>query len=158
MPEVVEAIERFDPGDGPAAVAAKAWLTTQALNDPLESATRLWVARTELLGFYALANGAVVLRSSHRKGLGVHYPTQPAVIVTWIAKSKTHDVDGSVLLDHAIGAALQVATISAATVLALDPFDEETAEMWRTRHGFRNSVESSPATGLRRLFLPLSTL
>jgi hypothetical protein len=156
LPELVEAISRFDPGKRPAAVAAAEWLREHALREPLESATRLCVASNEVLGFYSLANGAVVLRSSHRKKLGTYYPTQPAVVVTWIAKSAGHEFDGSLLLDHAIGAARRVAQESAATVLALDPYDLETAEMWRSRFGFRNSLESGPASDLPRLFLPLT--
>jgi hypothetical protein len=156
LPELVEAVAQFDAGDRPAAVAAVRWLQDQALREPFESATRLCVARNEVLGFYALANGAVVMRSSHRKHLGARYPTQPAVIVTWIAKSATHEFDGSLLVEHAIGAALRVSRESAATVLALDPYDTETAEMWRSRYGFKNSAENAPGGDLPRMFLPLT--
>jgi hypothetical protein len=156
-PELVDAVAQFDAGGKPAAVAAAEWLRDRALLEPLESATRLCVVEMEVVGFYALANGAVVMRSNQRRQLGTQYPTQPAVIVTWIAKSARHEFDGNLLVEHAIGAARQVARDSAATVLGLDPFDAETAEMWRSRYGFKNSASTGPGGDLRRMFLPLRT-
>jgi len=72
-----------------------------------------------------------------------------------MAKSVSHNVDGTQLLNHAIGAAQKAAEQSAATVLALDPYDEETAKMWAGK-GFRNS--RTPVHGhdsLKRMWIPL---
>ncbi|MBA3509795.1 MAG: hypothetical protein H0T19_06850 [Thermoleophilaceae bacterium] len=156
-PELVEAVEAFDPGPRPAAEAAATWLRDDGLRDPPESVARLYVASGKLLGFYALANGDVELTSSHRKKADLQRPTQPAVVLTWIAKSTEHEVEGGLLVAHATGVAREAAEISAATVFALDPFDEETAEMWRLK-GFRNSRTPVPGeAGLKRMWIPLQT-
>ena len=156
FPELVEAVARFDAGDLPAAIAAAEWLKQEALREPLESATRLCVAHSQVLGYYALANGSVALKSRQRRQLGVHYVTQPAIIVTWIAKSIAHEFDGSLLVEHALGSARRAAQESTATVLGLDPFDADTAEMWKRRYGFRDSLENGPGRELPRMFVALT--
>jgi len=90
-------------------------------------------------------------------------PTQPAVLLTWIAKSVHHDVDGRTLLDEVIGRARSSADVIAATVLALDPVDADTASMWKSRFGFRPSQtvlsgqhDIPEEERLRRLWYPLA--
>ncbi len=53
---------------------------------------------------------------------------------------------------HAVATARRASALQATAVLAVDPFDEETDEMWRKAFGFRPSSE--PGT-LKRLWLPL---
>jgi hypothetical protein len=156
-PELEAAIESFDAGDRPAAQEAAAWLREHGLDG--ESQAYLAVVDGEIVGFYALTAGAVELSGNARRRLGVSHPTQGAVLVTWIAKSAKHDLDGAVLVNDAIGVAQEMADSVAATVLALDPFDQETAEMWRKKFKMRNSLtklrvpEGEP--DLKRMFLPL---
>jgi hypothetical protein len=156
-PEFEGAIEAFDAGDLPAAQGAAAWLREHGLNG--ESQTYLAVVDGEVVGFYALTAGAVELSGKARKKLGVAHPTQGAVLITWLAKSSQHNIDGALLLQDAIGIAQETAEKVAATVLALDPFDRETAEMWHKRFKMRNSLtklrtpEGEPE--LKRMFVPL---
>jgi hypothetical protein len=76
------------------------------------------------------------------------------VLLTWIAKSAVHPCDGLRMVRHAVRQARKAAEFSAATLLALDPFDEETADMWRREHGF---IDGKPPRegALPRLVIPL---
>jgi len=153
-----QAIVDFDPGPRPAAQAAALWLREHGLSG--ESQPYLAVVGRCIAGFYALTVGQVVLSSGRRKKLGLTYSTQGAVLVTWMAKSAHHDLDGGVLVTDAIGIALEIAEKASATVLALDPYDQPTSEMWKSRYAMRESRtelmarDGEPA--LRRLYLPLS--
>jgi hypothetical protein len=153
-----QAIADFDPGPLAAAQAAAKWLREDGLGD--ESQPYLAVADQAIAGFYALTVGQVILSGHHRKKLHLTFSTQGAVLLTWIAKSAQHEFDGGVLLTDAIGIALEVAEKASATVLALDPYDRATADMWKTRYAMRESRtelgarDGEPA--LRRLYLPLS--
>jgi len=88
------------------------------------------------------------------------FSTQGAVLVTWIAKSVRHALDGGMLVTDAIGIALEIAEKASATVLALDPYDQPTSDMWKHRYAMRESrTELKARDGeptLRRLYLPLS--
>lgn len=150
-----EAVAGFDAGDKPAAMAAVGWLQSIDVNAVQESVTHLCFVDGHLVGFYALASGQAVLTTKRRAEVGVRLRTQPAVILTWVAKSAQHQFDGSQLIEDAVFEALKAAEHVAATVLALDPFDAETAEMWRARYGFVDSAENGPGRDLPRLVIPL---
>lgn len=157
-PEIIGMIEAFDAGARPAAQAAVAWLRESALAG--ESVAYLLIEDDELLGFYALTAGEVELSSKHRKDYGLAHPTQGAVLVTQLARSARHDVDGGLLLQDAIGVAAEIAGQIGATVLAVDPFDAETAEMWKRRFKLRSSrtvvpAHDDPEGKLKRLYVPL---
>jgi hypothetical protein len=59
-----------------------------------------------------------------------------------LARSETATLEGVAdhLLHHAVGLARHYARGVGATVIALDPYDEETDQMWRARYGFRASA------------------
>jgi hypothetical protein len=76
----------------------------------------------------------------------------PAALITWIAKDRRAALDGKLLPLHAAATARRAAELQATSVLVVDPFDEETATMWRERYGFRSSAE---ARKHKRLWLPL---
>jgi hypothetical protein len=40
-------------------------------------------------------------------------------------------------------------------MLALDPYDSDTAEMWKSRYGFRESAGPGPGADELRLWIPL---
>lgn len=153
-----QAIIDFDPGPRPAGQAAAQWLREHGLGG--ESQPYLAVVDRSIVGFYALTVGQVVLSGGHRKKLGLTFSTQGAVLVTWIAKSVRHELDGGVLVADAMGMALEVAEKASATVLALDPYDQPTSDMWKLRYALRESrTELRVRDGesvLRRLYLPLS--
>lgn len=159
VPEIARAVDEFQPLDVPAARACTEWLRTRSLGQPAESATHLLLQRGALLGFHALANGHAQLARGDRQRLGLHFVTQPAVILTQIARAVEAPDAGRLLMLHAVATARRAAELSAATVFALDPHDEGTARMWRSRYGFRESEQPGPgrSEALRRLWVPLTT-
>jgi hypothetical protein len=146
------ALDEFDAGERPAAVAAGAWLRGQAVDSYQTSRTRLLIAEHRIAGFYSLASAHVELRQRDRRRAGFDPARVPAALVTWIAKDKRAEIDGKLLLLHAAGTARRAAELQATAVLVLDPFDEQTATMWRERFGFRPSAETRTP---KRLWLPL---
>jgi hypothetical protein len=142
----------FDAGKRPAANAAADWLKSEALRSWQTARTRLLIADSRVAGFYSLASAHVVLSQRDRRRLGVTPPRVPAALVAWIAKDARAKVDGKSLLLHAAATARRVDALQATAVLAVDPFDQQTAMMWRQRFGFRSSSEPADR---RRLWLPL---
>jgi hypothetical protein len=153
--ELRGALDAFSAGNRPAAAAAAHWLKSRALTAYQTARTRLLVAEHRVAGFYSLASAQVALSQRDRRRLGVEPVQVPAALVAWIAKDARADVDGKTLLLHAAATARRAATLQATSVLVVDPFDEETAVMWRGRFGFRPSAEPAER---RRLWLPLQTL
>ncbi len=146
------ALDDFDAGGRAAAQAAGAWLQTQAVAEHRTSRTRLLVAAGRVAGFYSLASAQVELNQRDRRRAGVEPVRVPAALITWIAKDRHAAIDGKLLLLHATATARRVAELQATSVLVVDPFDEETAAMWRARYGFRPSAEARKP---KRLWLPL---
>lgn len=157
LPALHTAIAAFDPGARLAAHASALWLRDHALDAPPTSATRLLVQDATLLGFYALANGQAELSSTHQKRLGSRRPTQPAVVLTQIARHVAAPPGtGRLLFEDAVHIARRASLLSAATILALDPYDDATADMWRGRYRFAASrMPVRPGADLKRLWLPL---
>jgi hypothetical protein len=150
--ELRTALDAFDAGERPAAVAAREWLRTQAVDSYETSRTRLLIAERRIAGFYSLAAAQVELRQSDRRRAGLNPVRVPAALVTWIAKDRRAEIDGELLLLHAAGTARRAAKLQATAVLVVDPFDEATEGMWRERFGFRVSAEKREP---KRLWLPL---
>ena len=150
--ELRAALDEFDPGERPAALAAREWLRVQSVDSYQTSRTRLLIAEHRIAGFYSLAASQVELRQSDRRRAGFDPVRVPAALVTWIAKDKRAEIDGKLLLLHAVGTARRAAELQATAVLVLDPFDDQTAKMWRERFGFRASAEKRKP---KRLWLPL---
>jgi hypothetical protein len=153
--ELRVALDAFDAGARPAAVAAGSWLKTQALDSYQTSRTRLLVAEHRVAGFYSLASAQVALSQRDRRRLSVAPVRVPAALVAWIAKDVRVDIDGKVLLLHADATARRAAALQATSVLVVDPFDDETAAMWRQLFGFRPSAEPAER---KRLWLPLQAV
>jgi hypothetical protein len=89
------------------------------------------------LAFCALASSSVPLTRRQRAEVGSAYRATPATLVAWAAKAVDAGVDGQVLLSHAAAIAVAVRQLQATCVLALDPFDEDVAELWEERYGFK---------------------
>jgi len=111
----------------------------------------LLIADGRVVGFYSLASAQVELSQRDRPRVDVAPVRVPAALITWIAKDKRAEIDGKLLL-LAAATARRAAELQATSVLVVDPFDEETAAMWRERFGFRASVEARTP---KRLWLPL---
>jgi hypothetical protein len=146
------ALDDFDAGRRAAAKAAGAWLRTQSVTAHQTSRTRLLVASGRVTGFYSLASAQVELSQRDRRRVGAAPVRVPAALITWIAKDRRAEIDGKLLLLHAAATARRAAELQATSVLVVDPFDEETAAMWRERYGFRPSAEARKP---KRLWLPL---
>jgi len=153
--ELRAALDAFDAGERPAAVAAGSWLKTQALDSHQTSRTRLLVAEHRVAGFYSLASAQVALSQRDRRRLGMDPVRVPAALVAWIAKDVRAEINGNALLLHAAATARRAAVLQATSVLVVDPFDDETAVMWRERFGFRPSAEPAER---KRLWLPLQVV
>lgn len=160
MPEeLLAAIGRFDAGPHPAAGAAAEWLRTTAL-DSSSARTWLLVGSEMVLAYCALASAAVPLTRRQREEVGSAYRQTPATLVAWAAKAADAGIDGRVIIGHAVSVAIEVRRLQATCVLALDPFDEQVAELWKDRYGFRavappRDAESEPS---RRLWINLDPL
>jgi hypothetical protein len=150
--ELRGALDAFDAGERPAASAAGMWLRTEALASHQTSRTRVLIADHRVAGFYSLASAQVELSQHDRRRVGVNPVRVPATLVTWIAKDQRAEIQGKLLLLHAAATARRAAVLQATSVLVVDPFDDETAAMWRARFGFRPSAEARKP---KRLWLPL---
>jgi hypothetical protein len=156
-PELVDEVAQFDAGQRDAAQQAVSWLRERSLIVPAESVARLLLDNGKLLGFYALASASTELSRSQRQELGgSERRTQPATLLTQIARDiRAPAGTGGVLLQHAWAVARRGAGEIAATMLALDPYDSDTAEMWTGRWGFRDSAGPGPGGDEHRLWIPL---
>jgi hypothetical protein len=160
VPELVQAVEAFQPlGDWEAGQAAARWLRERALSVPPESATYLLVRSGAVMGFFALAAGQVQLSRRDVGELGLARRTQPAVILTWMARAADSEPGaGKRMTTFAVGLARRATEYLGATLLGLDPFDQEVGQYWLGR-GFQESELPPPGKDedhpIKRLWLPL---
>jgi hypothetical protein len=150
LPELGEAIRAFRPVSNPAGESAADWLAERALRHPQEATVRLRLSYGKVTGVYALCAAQIALSGEERAQLGgVHYRTQPAILLAQFARSTDTPGIGEEMLRHADSSARRALRYVGATVLVVDPFDQDTAEMWRQRFGFQDSEQ--PVPGNRRL-------
>jgi hypothetical protein len=140
-PELTVAIDTFDAGEREAAKAATHWLKHNAGRHYDTARTRLLVADGRVLGFYALASAQVKLRGTDRQQsfAGVEHSI-PAALIAWIAKAQDAAIEGREILLHAAATARRATEHQATAVLVVDPFDDDTSQMWQERFGFRASA------------------
>jgi hypothetical protein len=156
-PELVEEVAQFDAGQRDAAQQAVSWLRERSLLVPAESVARLLLDNGRLRGFYALASGSGELTVSQRRELGGgERRTQPATLLSQIARDiRAPAGTGGVLILHAVAVSRRGARQIAATMFTLDPYDSDTAEMWKRSYGFRDSAAPGPGADELRLWIPL---
>jgi hypothetical protein len=75
---------------------------------------------------------------------GLHYSTQPAILLAQFARAVHTPGIGEELLRHASSTARKALRYVGASVLVVDPFDAPTAMMWRDQFGFRASKHPVP--------------
>jgi hypothetical protein len=157
LPKLGEAIQAFEPVPGPAGESVAEWLAERALREPQEATVRLRLSHGRVTGVYALCAAQIALGTDERAQLGgVRYRTQPGILLAQFARAADTPGIGEELLRHADGTARRARAYVGATVLIVDPFDEQTAEMWRERFGFRDSQQPVPGSPrLRRQWLGL---
>lgn len=159
LPELSEAIRGFQPAPGPAGESVAEWLAERALNEPQEATVRVRLGDGKVTGVYALCAAQVALSRKERAQLGgVHYRTQPAILIAQFARADASPGIGEEMLQHANQTARRALRYVGATVLVVDPFDSDTAEMWRQRFGFEDSEQPVPGDrALRRQWLSLQS-
>jgi hypothetical protein len=157
LPGLDEAIRSFKPVPGPAGESVARWLSERAFRAPQEATVRLRLSHGRVTGVYALCAAQVALATEERAQLGgVHYLTQPAILLAQLARAADAPGIGDELLRHAAAIARRALTHVGATVLVVDPFDEPTADMWRERFAFQDSRQPVPGNPrLRRQWLRL---
>ncbi len=154
VPALAEALEAFEPVPGPAGESVATWLREQALREPQEATIRARLSYGRITGVYALCAAQVALAEDARAELGgLHYRTQPAVLLAQFARSVDAEGIGGELLQHAVGATHRALWWVGATVLVVDPFDEATDGYWREHWGLKPSDQRVPGNRrLRRLW------
>lgn len=154
LPELDEAIRSFEPVPGPAGESVAEWLAERALSEPQEATVRVRLSYGKVAGVYALCAAQVALSGEERAELGgVHYRTQPAILLAQFARATQASGIGTELFGHAARTAQQALSYVGATVLVVDPFDEATDAYWRERWGLRPSEQRVPGNRrLRRLW------
>jgi hypothetical protein len=159
LPELGEAIRSFQPVPGRAGESVAEWLAERALKEPQEATVRVRLGHGKVTGVYALCAAQVALSREERAQLGgVHYRTQPAILLAQFARADGSPGIGEEMLQHANQTAQRALRYVGATVLVVDPFDSDTAEMWRQRFGFEDSEQPVPGDrALRRQWLSLQS-
>lgn len=159
LPELREAIHSFQPVPGPAGESVAEWLMERALSMPQEATVRVRLSHGRVAGVYALCAAQIALSREERAQLGgVHYRTQPAILLAQFARAGNSPGIGDELLSHAVDTAHLALAYIGATVLVVDPFDGQTADMWQERFGFQDSEQSVPGNPrLRRQWLSLQS-
>jgi hypothetical protein len=159
LPELGEATRSFEPVPGPAGESVAEWLAERALSEPQEATVRVRLSHGKVAGVYALCAAQVALSREERAQLGgMHYRTQPAILLAQFARADGSPGIGEEMLQHANRIAQRALRYVGATVLVVDPFDSDTAEMWRQRFGFQDSEQPVPGNRpLRRQWLSLQS-
>jgi hypothetical protein len=159
LPELGEAIRSFQPVPGPAGESVAEWFSERALSEPQEATVRVRLSHGKIAGVYALCAAQVALSREERAQLGgVHYRTQPAILLAQFARAGGSPGIGDEMLRHANQIGQRALRYVGATVLVVDPFDSDTAEMWRQRFGFQDSEQPVPGNRpLRRQWLSLQS-
>jgi hypothetical protein len=155
--DIAEAVERFEPVANEAGYAAAEWLKQSSLDDYPSTATWLIYHRQRIEGYFAICSAEVKLYGRQRKKhleRGQErehelHPAQPASLITWLGKHAEADISGRVLIRQAAFVAREVAEWQGNIALVLDPYNEETAELWLERYSFFRSGKPG------RLWLPL---
>jgi hypothetical protein len=153
---LARAVSEFEPVATPAGRAAARWLKEDALANHGLTVTYLALVDLRVEGFYAMCAGEVELPTSQRRALGLSHPRQGVALVVWLARRQNGLLSGLELLAHASRRARLVSDIQGLAGLAVDPFDEDTAEVWRAPpYEFLKSNTTLP-NGNKRLWRPLA--
>ena len=101
LPELGEAIRSFEPVPGPAGRASP-MVGRAALNEPQEATVRVRLSHGKVTGVYALCAAQIALSREGRAQLGgVHYRTQPAILLAQFARTADTPGIGDEMLRHA---------------------------------------------------------
>lgn len=154
LPELGDAIGAFEPVAGAAGESVAEWLADRALTEPQESTVRVRLSHGKITGVYALCAAQVALSVEDRAQLGgAYYRTQPAILLAQFARTADTPGIGGEMLQHAAHTAHLALHQIGATVLVVDPFDEDTDTYWREHWGLQRSEQRVPGNHqLKRLW------
>lgn len=153
---LARAVSEFEPVPNPAGWAAARWLREDSLASYGVTVTYLVLVGMRVEGFYAMCAGEVELPTKQRRDLGLSHPRQGVALIVWLARCEGSRLSGQEILAHAFMRAKYVARIQGLAGIAVDPFDAETAAVWRAEpYEFLKSQTKLP-NDLKRLWRPLS--
>lgn len=129
-----------------------------ALLEARNVATWLCVEGDDLLAFHALTMTSLELGQRQRRLLTASHPRQGAVLIAWLARAAGAEIEGGVIVSHAVGVAQLAARLVGAVAVSADPFDAASESFWVERCAFRRSStrhRGADGADLRRVYLPL---
>jgi hypothetical protein len=150
--DIVEAVKRFEPVDNEAGHMSARWLREEALHDGKMTGTWLFYTNQTLQGFVSICSGNITLHDDGRanafrrtlQGLpGIRYAGElmPASEIRWMGKHTKSEIDGEVILNHAVRIAHDVAELQGNAALVIDPYDEGTANFLLEKYEFLRSAK-----------------
>ncbi len=159
-PDLIQMVEEFVPLDHPAGAEAGRWLREDALDNDGLTKTRLLVSDERIEGFIATCFGSVELSNGGIRRLTVPRHLQrravPALLVCWVARHQDSEIPGLQLMLTAVGLARKAKRIGGLVALALDPHDNEVAEMWKGEPWhFQTCRKADKNDRPTRLFIPV---
>lgn len=159
LPGPAAAIDAFRPVPGPAGESVAKWLKVRAFSEPQEATVRIRLSDGRVTGVYALCAAQIALSQQERSQLsGVYFRTQPTILIAQFVRSADTPGIGDEMMLHADAPARRALHHVGATALVVDPFDQDTAEMWRSRFGLQDSEQPVPGNRhLRRQWLSLQS-
>lgn len=143
-PELLAAIDAFEPLNFPAGDAAAKFLKDEAVVNSSMSRTHLLVFEQRVEGFVSLCSGSVKLskRSVRSLGLRTTITTMPAIVLTWVARHRESSTTGFELVQTAFALARETAKNIGVAAFVLDPWDDKVATIWRSEpYPFRDSEQ-----------------
>lgn len=156
---LAQKIEEFRSLEKPAGAEAARWLREDALENDGLTKTRVLVSDERAEGFIATCFGSVDLTRGGEKRLGVSRRLQrrqvPAFLVCWVAKHRESEIPGTQLMLTAVALAREAKRISGLAALALDPHDEEVAQMWRSAPWHFRKCRERRDGQATRLYIPI---
>lgn len=156
--ELAAQVESFRSLDLDAAREAEQWLKERSLSQHPGIAT--WLVMSDRLeGFVALRMSEIELHQQQREELGKDRARQGAVLITWLARDRDSEIGLRDFLALVVLLAKRVIREVGAVAIAADPFDDDTAKLWRSI-GFRSTrTEVGPdAEQKKRLWWPIPDL
>ena len=129
---LARAVSEFEPVPNPAGWAAAQWLREDSLAYHGFAVTYLALVNLNVKGFYAMCAGEIEVREKERRELALPTNRLPVAQLVWLARSADGELSGLELLAHAQKRAELVAQVQGLAGLAVDPFDEVTADIWQS--------------------------
>lgn len=145
----------YSKGNPEAAEALTRWFREES-TEPYVS-TYVLVDESRIAAFVALQSSSVAISPKNAKRLRFPDSTRiPATLITHMARHQDScPGTGTDALLFAASIAQRANQLQRTAVLVVDPFDVDTAEMWRSRFRFEQSLEDGHG-GHRRLYMPMS--